>query len=134
MLGQSLGDCQVSAVPSSLQMDQARHILAHLAMENPRDWWCSTPPRPDHLDLLCGLRRELFKVPSLATRVAIPALVAVAFLDNGRRRRPPFGHVCSRYSPDEYLTAAGRLLVRSQAVRGRAMIMAGMIDKTAPGR
>lgn len=98
------------------QMEQARRILAHLAMPIPRLWWEQARerghllPQEDYLQILCGLRQQLLKVPSLTELAGIAELVAVAFLDDPSGNAPEYGHVGSQHSAVEYLESARKLL------------------------
>jgi hypothetical protein len=97
-----------AAAPRDQQLEQARHILAHLAMPVPRMWWAQAqsnrrPPRYDYLTLVRRLREELLKIPSLADQAGIAELIAVAFIDEASGGRPEFGNVSSQHTPDQYL-------------------------------
>jgi hypothetical protein len=102
------------------QREQARWILAHLAMPVPRMWWenaleTAELPRHDYLELLRDLRDELHKASPLADKVGIPELLALAFVDKSPSR-PRFGTVSSRETPEQYLAAARKLLASDPAL------------------
>jgi hypothetical protein len=98
-----------------VQEDQARRILAHLAMRVPRAWWEKAlqkggDPDPSYARLVRDLHQQLHKLPELAARASCPVLVALAFVD-GEGPEPKFGTVSSSScSIEEYLAAAERVL------------------------
>jgi hypothetical protein len=70
--------------PREQQEREARHILNHLAMIVPKDWWeyalsHGIKPNPSHVFILKRLKKQLEKLPELAAIVSYPALVALPF-------------------------------------------------------
>jgi len=70
--------------PREQQEKEVRHILTHLAMTIPKEWWeraisRGTDPSPSHVLILKTLQKQLKKLPELANLVTYPVLVALPF-------------------------------------------------------